>query len=138
MTQQYLLGVDIGTSSIKTVLMDRKGGRRAQYTYLYDIIQKQPGFVEQDAEQAWWVGARLGIMACLSQSGVDAREIAGICASGMVPNLCPLDGEGNPVRPAILYRDNRAIEQAARLKEKFGWNFSLQDVTPKLLWLKEH
>ena len=138
MTQQYLLGVDIGTSSIKTVLMDRKGGRRAQYTSLYDIIQKQPGFVEQDAEQAWWVGARLGIMACLSQSGVDAREIAGICASGMVPNLCPLDGEGNPVRPAILYRDNRAIEQAARLKEKFGWNFSLQDVTPKLLWLKEH
>lgn len=138
MTQKYLLGIDIGTSSIKTALLDLEGNRRAQHTCLYDIIQRQPGYVEQDPERCWWQGARQGIVECLRQSGISATEIAGICASGMVPNLCPLDAEGNPVRSAILYRDNRAIEQTARLKERFGWNFSLQDVTPKLLWLKEH
>lgn len=138
MTQNYLLGIDIGTSSIKTVLLDREGRRAAQHTYAYQIIQSKPGYVEQDPEGCWWLGAREGIRACLTQSGVPAGEIAGICASGMVPNLCPLDREGRPVRNAILYRDNRAVAQARRLKERFGWPFSLQDVTPKLLWLKEN
>lgn len=136
--QKYLLGIDIGTSSIKTVLLDLEGNRRAQYTWLYDIIQQRPGYVEQDPELCWWQGARKGIKACLNQSGIPAAEIAGICASGMVPNLCPLDCEGKPVRPAILYRDNRAIEETRQLQEQFGWNFSLQDVTPKLLWLKKY
>lgn len=138
MTQTYLLGIDIGTSSIKTVLMDGTGRRRAQHTHCYETIQSQPGYVEQDPDGAWWTGTRAGIAACLEQSGIHPSEIAGICASGMVPNLCPLDREGRPVRPAILYRDNRAIEEAAWLQEHLGWESNLQDVTPKLLWIKRH
>lgn len=138
MKQGYLLGIDIGTSGIKTVLTDFAGRRKAQHQHSYATLERQPGFVEQDADTAWWAGAKAGIAACLAGSGVASGEIAGICASGMVPNLCPLDENGRPVRPAILYRDNRAIEQAARLKARFGWGFSLQDVAPKLLWLKEN
>ncbi len=138
MKKAYLLGIDIGTSGIKTVLTDFAGGRIAQHQHAYITLEQQPGFVEQEPDTAWWAGAKAGIAACLRESGIHSGEIAGICASGMVPNLCPLDDCGRPVRPAILYRDNRAIEQAGRLKEQFGWNFSLQDVAPKLLWLKEH
>ncbi|MCI8478373.1 MAG: hypothetical protein HFE97_08500 [Oscillospiraceae bacterium] len=138
MEQAYLLGIDIGTSSVKTVLTDTCGHRLAEYCCCYNTIQPQPGFVEQDPDQTWWTGACQGIRACLEQSGISPAGIAGICASGMVPNLCPLDAQGRPVRPAILYRDNRAVVQTSRLRARFGWNFSLQDVTPKLLWLKEH
>lgn len=138
MEKAYLLGIDIGTSSIKTLLTDFKGRRLAQHTFLYDTIQEKPGYVEQLPEETWWAGAKAGIEKCLADSAIDPRAIAGICASGMVPNLCPLDENGRVVRPAILYRDNRAIDQANRLKEKFGWNFSLQDVVPKLLWIKEN
>lgn len=138
MEKAYLLGVDIGTSSVKTVLTDAHGRRLAGYCHSYGTLQAQPGYVEQDPESTWWTGARLGIRACLERSGVSPALVAGVCASGMVPNLCPLDAHGAPVRPALLYRDNRAVAQATRLKARTGWNFSLQDVTPKLLWLKEH
>ena len=138
MTQSYLLGIDIGTSSVKTVLVDRDGRRLAQHTRAHTILEPQPGFVEQDADEAWWAGAREGIRACLEQSGVHPGAIEGICASGMVPNLCPLDRNGRPVRPAILYRDNRAIREADWLRQELGWESTLQDVTPKLLWLKDH
>lgn len=138
MEQAYLIGVDIGTSSVKTVLTDCQGRRLAGYCHGYSTSQPQPGYVEQDPDETWWTGARAGIRHCLEQSGADPARVAGICASGMVPNLCPLDAQGRPVRPAILYRDNRAVEQATRLRKEFEWNFSLQDVTPKLLWLKEH
>ena len=138
MEQVYLIGIDIGTSSVKTVLTDCQGRRLAGYCHTYATSQPQPGFVEQDPEETWWTGAREGIRACLEQSGAAPGGVAGVCASGMVPNLCPLDAQGVPVRPAILYRDNRAVDQVARLKARFGWNFSLQDVAPKLLWIKEH
>ena len=138
MKQTYLLGIDIGTSSVKTVLMDLEGQRRAQYTHFHDTLQPQPGYVEQEPEYDWWTGASEGIASCLRESGIRPSEIAGICASGMVPNLCPLDRDGHPVRPAILYRDNRAIQEAVWLREELGWESTLQDVTPKLLWLKRH
>ena len=138
MEKAYLIGIDIGTSSVKTVVTDYRGRRLAQHCHTYATSQPLPGYVEQDPDETWWTGAREGIRVCLEQSGIPAAAVAGVCASGMVPNLCPLDGQGRPVRPAILYRDNRAVEQATRLRARFGWNFSLQDVTPKLLWIKEN
>lgn len=138
MSELYLLGIDIGTSSIKVLLTDKRGKRLAQHNHTNQIFQEKPGFVEQEAETGWWHGVRAGIRSCLEQSGVAAEKIAGICASGMVPSLCPLDKDGAPIRRAILYRDNRAILQANRLIERFSWNFTLQDVVPKLLWLKEN
>lgn len=138
MSEIYLLGIDIGTSSVKVVLTDRQGRRLGDYSRAHEIVQERPGYVEQDADGAWWQGAKEGIIKCLKQSGVAAERIVGICASGMVPSLCPLDEEGRVIRRAILYRDNRAIDQTNRLNEKFGPGFTLQDVTPKLLWLKEN
>ena len=137
MNKSYLVGIDIGTSSIKVVLTDECGTKLYSHCRPHEILQPRPGYVEQDAESAWWTGVREGICACIEGSGVDAARIEGVCASGMVPSFCPLDQNGTPVRPAILYRDNRAIAQADRLTRELGCTFTLQDVTPKLLWIKE-
>lgn len=134
---EYLLGIDIGTSGVKAVLTDRLGNDCARGSASYETRQPRPGYVEQDPS-LWWEAAVDCVRACLGQSGVDPGAVAGVCASGMVPNLCPLDGEGEPVGEAILYRDNRGVEQAARLEERLGLPFGSQDVAPKLLWIKEH
>lgn len=138
MNKQYLLGIDIGTSSIKVLITDLKGNRIAAHTHLYETMQPFPGFVEQDAKKNWWEGASIGIQACIETSGIEPQSIAGICACGMVPNLCPVDISGEPIRPAILYRDNRAIDQVARLNTKFDWGFNAEGIIPKLLWIKEN
>ena len=138
MKANYLLGIDIGTSSTKVLLTDLGGVRLAQHTALYRTLHPQPGYVEQKADETWWAGAKEGIAAVLSKSRILPDEIAGVCASGMVPNLCPLDKDGHEVRPTILYRDNRAVLQVRALKEMSGFDYSAEDVIPKLLWLKEN
>ena len=98
MSEIYLLGIDIGTSSVKVVLTDRQGRRLGEHSRKHEIVQERPGYVEQDAEDAWWQGAKEGIIRCLKESGVAPERIAGICASGMVPSLCPLDADGRVIR----------------------------------------
>ena len=138
MKTRYLLGIDIGTSSTKVLLADSDGRRIAQHTALYKTLHPSPGYVEQRADETWWAGAKEGISSVLAESRISPSEIAGVCASGMVPNLCPLDEEGHEVRPTILYRDNRAVSQVRALKELSGFDYSAEDVIPKLLWLKEN
>ncbi len=133
-----LLGIDIGTSSLKLALIDLSGKRLAEYRSASSILQPAPGFVEQDPEAAWWQAVQAGARHCLDKSGVAAENVAGICASGMVPNLCGLDEDGTVVRPAILYRDNRAIAEVQALQDAHGVAFTQQDVLPKLLWLKNN
>ena len=135
---KYLLGIDIGTSGLKMALVDLGGRTVARYHQASAIMQPAPGYVEQDADAAWWDGVVAGVRHCLAQSEVRSEEIGGICTTGMVPNLCPLDADGNVVRPAILYRDNRAIREVEALNRQYGGGFTLQDVLPKLLWLKRH
>lgn len=138
LNNSYLLGIDIGTSSLKVALVDTQGNKAAEYRSVNKILQPAPGFVEQDAEETWWQAVCKGVRHCLAKSGLDAKQIVGICASGMVPNLCPLDENGNVVRPSILYRDNRAIAEVRALQQAHGLNFTQQDVLPKLLWLKNN
>ena len=138
MNKNYFLGIDIGTSSIKVLLTDTDGQRVASHTHLYETLQPFPGYVEQEPESTWWIGAKKGIAACISESRISSNEIAGLCIAGMVPSLCPVDSNGKVVRPAILYRDNRAVEEATALSEKTGLNFTLQDIIPKLVWIRNH
>jgi xylulokinase len=134
----YLLGLDIGTSGCKGVLVDLKGNIKASFTTKHSISQPQPGWAEHDPEKNWWDEIVTIIRHCLASSGINPKDIAGISTGGLVPNLCPLDSEGNSVRPAILYRDNRAVVEAQELSKKFNLRLGTADVTPKLYWLKKH
>lgn len=134
----YFLGIDIGTSSVKTSLVDHKGTVLAKAEYRNTTMQPLPNSAEQHADADWWGGSAYGVKSCLEIAQIDPRQIKGISVCGMVPNLCPLDQNGQEVRPAILYRDGRAIEQVEFLTELMQLEFTTQDVAPKLLWLKEN
>jgi xylulokinase len=130
------LGIDIGTSSVKTVLVDYGGTVLARAERKNLTVQPHAGWAEQDPEKNWWQGAKETVRRCLESSG--RADVEGISICGMVPNLTPLDQDGRVVRPAILYRDGRAVDEVADLTGRFRRPFFTQDVSPKLLWLKKH
>ena len=135
-----VIGLDIGTSAAKGVLLDQDGTILAQSTRSYDVSRPRPGWSEQDPEQ-WWSAAE-SILAELEQDDAD-----GIGLTGQMHGLVALDEGGVPLRPAILWNDNRSEPQADAVEVRLGierlvelgGNRVLAGFTgPKLLWLAEH
>jgi len=139
------LGVDIGTSSSKGVLVTAEGRTLATATREHEVSRPAPGHVEMDGE-VWWTEF-CGIAAELTAAAPDAR-IAAVGVSGMGPCALVTDAAGVPLRPAILYGvDTRATEQIERLNaelgtaailERCGSALSSQAIGPKLAWIAEH
>lgn len=139
------LGVDIGTSSSKGVLVAADGTMLAQASRPHAVSSPQPGWFEHDPEQVWWADFA-GIVAELLATHGDG-PIDAVAVSGIGPCLLPADAAGTPLRPAILYGvDTRATAQIARLAEQFGADTVLarcgspltsQAIGPKLAWLAE-
>ncbi|MCU1559004.1 MAG: xylB2 [Microbacteriaceae bacterium] len=139
-----VLGVDIGTSSSKGVLVDFTGHVLASTVREHEVSRPQPGWVEMDAA-TWW-DEFVSIATELSASPL--ATILAIGVSGMGPCVLVTDSDGTPLRPAILYGvDSRATEQIARLDHELGAaeilrrcgsELSTQAVGPKLAWIAEH
>ncbi|WP_425144925.1 FGGY-family carbohydrate kinase, partial [Deinococcus sp.] len=140
-----LIGVDVGTSSSKGVLVTLAGELVASQVVPHGLSNPQPGHYEQDADGVWWHDAVQIIRALLD--GQDASRVAGVGVSAIGPCLLPLDGAGHPLRPGILYGlDARAGQQIAALEAELGrqtiFDFSgmalsSQAVGPKIRWLRE-
>lgn len=140
------LGVDIGTSSSKGVLVDESGSVLASAVREHEISRPAPGHVEMDA-RVWW-DEFVSIARELVESPKQAGRIAAVGVSGMGPCVLVTDADGTPLRPAILYGvDTRATEQIARLGKELGTDavlercgsaLSTQAVGPKLAWIAEH
>ncbi|MGH3855766.1 MAG: FGGY-family carbohydrate kinase [Pseudonocardiaceae bacterium] len=138
-----LLGVDIGTSSSKGVLVRSDGTVVATATRAHEVSLPHPGWVEHDAHAVWWAD-----FAAISQElTAAAREpIAAVGTSGIGPCLLPVDSDNRPLRPAILYgvdtRATREIEELTRalgrqtILERCGSVLTAQAVGPKLAWLR--
>ncbi|MGH3905253.1 MAG: FGGY-family carbohydrate kinase [Pseudonocardiaceae bacterium] len=141
-----LLGIDIGTSSSKGVLVSADGELLAQASRPHRTSTPRPGWVEHDAEAVWWADFT-GIARELVDAA-DGRPLAGLGVSGIGPCVLPADGAGQPLRPAILYGvDTRAtaeIEEltdelgAEAILERCGMRLTTQAVGPKLRWLAHH
>jgi xylulokinase len=139
---ELLLGVDIGTASSKGVLARPDGEAVATAERPHDLSMPQPGWAEHDAGEIWWKDF---VAICRELLGEADDGIAAVCASGIGPCLLPADGDGNPLRPAILYGiDTRAESESEELNERYGREAlleqcgslcSTQAVGPKLLWL---
>lgn len=139
-----VLGIDIGTSSSKAVLVDTAdGGVVADAVREHTTSTPHPGWFEHDAEGVWWADVRALAREVLRGT----EELAGVCVSGIGPCLLPTDSGGKPLRPAILYGvDTRAGEQIAAQTERYGADRVLercgsaltsQAVGPKLEWLRQ-
>ncbi|MEV2222482.1 FGGY-family carbohydrate kinase [Nocardia vinacea] len=145
MTSAFL-GVDIGTSSSKGVLVRPDGTVIARAERTHGVSTPRPGWVEHDAERIWWAEFQAIIRELLDAS--DGATLDALAVSGIGPCLLPTDAVGRPLRPAILYGvDTRATAEIAELNQVFGAAAVLerggspltsQAVGPKLRWLARH
>ncbi|MEU7820480.1 FGGY-family carbohydrate kinase [Catellatospora sp. NPDC049133] len=147
--QACVLGVDIGTSSSKGVLVALDGTIVATATREHEVLRPAPGHVEMDAH-VWWDEAAGIIRELLAAPGApEPALVRSVGVSGMGPCVLVTDLAGEPRRPAVLYGiDSRATAQIGRLtdrlggtdviRERCGSALSTQAVGPKLAWLAEH
>lgn len=144
----YLLGLDLGTSGVKALLLPVDGPSVNGYsaTVPLSLDTPRPGWSEQRPED-WWRATVHAIRAILHESCVDRTEIAGVAISGQMHGATLLDGEGLPVRPCILWNDQRSAPQCDAITNQVGLDQFLKWVgnpalagftAPKLLWMREH
>ncbi len=146
MGKQYLLAVDVGTSSCVVAVFDFAGRIAGSWTGEYRTNYPYAGYAEQDAEDWWQVICR-GIKILMEDKSLKPQEIAAVGVAGTSWLCLPLDKNGTPLRPAMLWLDRRAQKQADWMKEKVGekrliaLNGNPVDpayITPKMLWIKEN
>ena len=144
MGSDLLLGIDIGTSSAKGVLLDRHGNTLAEAASApYPIHHPRDGWAEQDPND-WWQAVR-AVCHNLAKSG-DIRRVAAIGVSGQGCACTLVDDAVAPLRPAIIWLDTRSHRQADLITARWGQELiasngnavSSYNVEPKLLWLREH
>lgn len=141
----YLMGIDLGTSSLKTILMRSDGVVVASAASSYQFDSPKPGYSEQDPE-VWWKACVTTIRECLRNSGLMPEEIKGVSFSGQMHGAVMLDRRGYPVRKAILHNDARSEQQTAWLKERFSRdevrNLMMNPIytgflLPSLIWVRD-
>lgn len=142
---KFLLGLDIGTTSTRAVLLNDNCKLVASSTSEYKLITPKPGWAEQIPDD-WWNASIKAIRAVLKESNVSAEKIICIGLSGQMHGSVFLDHKGDVIRPAILWCDQRTYSQCETIYRIFGYsgfiklsyNRSLPGFTaPKILWLKE-
>lgn len=138
------IGVDLGTSACKFLLVDDQGRVCHQVTRDYPLCMPRPGWSEQDPA-LWWQACLDGIPALLA--GFDPAQVQGIGVGGQMHGLVALDGGGAVLRPAILWNDGRTAAETDYLNTVVGrktlsqytGNIAFAGFTaPKLLWMQKH
>lgn len=111
---RYVLAHDLGTSGNKATLYDAEGRLAASAFAGYATETLRPGYVEQDPE-AWWAAVVKSTGELLAAAGIRPAELACVTFSGQMMGCLPVDREGEPLRPSIIWADMRAEPQARRL-----------------------
>lgn len=137
------IGIDLGTSAVKLLLMAEDGTIRSSVSREYPIFFPRSGWSEQRPED-WWNAVWEGLQALLE--GHDPKRVAGISFGGQMHGLVMLDAQDRVIRPAILWNDGRTARQTDWLNETVGRktlsactaNIAFAGFTaPKLLWVRE-
>ena len=141
----YLLGIDLGTSSLKTIVLSTDGKILAANAVDYSFDSPVTGWAEQDPE-VWWDACVRTIRAAVAEAGIDPAEVSAMGFSGQMHGVVPVDKDYKVIRPAILHCDARSGAQAARLKEMFSVDECRSlfrnpiypgFMLPSLLWMRE-
>ena len=140
----YYIGVDLGTSAVKLLLMESDGTIANIVSEKYPIAFPHPGWSEQ-APEDWWNAVKKGIPELIS--GIDTSKVAGISFGGQMHGLVVLDADDKVIRPAILWNDGRTQKETDYLNNVIGKdklseytaNIAFAGFTaPKILWMKEN
>jgi len=143
---KYVIGVDLGTSAVKILLVNMNGEVVSEVSKAYPLIHDKSGYSEQNPEE--WVEKTVeGLSELLADFNEESENIEGISFSGQMHGLVLLDKENNVLRNAILWNDTRTTEQCRQIYEAVGEekllaitkNPALEGFTlPKLLWVKQY
>ncbi|MEA3368506.1 MAG: xylulokinase, partial [Planctomycetota bacterium] len=143
----YLLGIDIGTSGTKTLLVDEEGRIAASVTAEYPAYAPKPAWSEQEPDD-WWQATTDTIRRALQEAGIAGKEVGGLGLSGQMHGSVFLDKAGRVLRRAILWNDQRTGAECAEITEAAGGrdalirmvaNPALTGFTaPKILWVRKH
>jgi xylulokinase len=144
-SESLFLGLDVGTSGVKAVLVSSLGDVRASATTPLMLSIPRPGWAEQDPID-WWEASVASIRSVRSQ--VDGAPVAAVGISGQMHSSVFLDRSGEVVRPALLWCDGRTTEECREIERRVGGEAQVRDLVsnpalegftlPKVLWLRNH
>ncbi len=145
MTSACFLGVDVGTSGVKAILVAPTGDVLASAVTPLQLSTPRPGWAEQDPE-AWWQATVAAIKTVIAARAGASVEAIGI--SGQMHSSVFLDANGKVIRPALLWCDGRTTEECKEITERVGGEDRLRELAcnpalegftlPKVLWLRRH
>lgn len=145
MGEELFLGLDVGTSGVKAILVGESGDVEASATTPLALSTPRPGWAEQDPDH-WWDATVTSIRDAIAQR--PERRIAAIGISGQMHSSVFLDREGKVIRPALLWCDGRTTAECAEITARVGGEERLRDwacnpalegfTLPKVLWLRNH
>lgn len=144
---KYTLGLDIGTSAVKVLLMDQNGEITAENSEEYPLFTPSPGWAEQNPAD-WWQASKKAIKNLISEYNIDNENIKAVSFSGQMHSSVFLDKNMEVIRPAILWSDTRTSKECQEIYQKVGGvkklaalvsNPALEGFTaPKILWLRNN
>lgn len=141
----YVVGCDVGSQSIKGVLVDPGGALVASAASPYAMRHPASGWAEQDP-QSWLDGVETVVGSLLATSGVRGSAVRGLGFASQVDGLVPVDDAMIPLRPAIIWLDRRATKEAEHLREALsadrmrrltGLNIDASHTVAKMMWLRD-
>ncbi len=143
----YLLGIDIGTSGTKTLICDYKGKVKATAFAAHGISSPQPGWSEQDPTE-WWQATCKATKSILRKAKVKADQVSAVGLSGQMHGSVFLADDEQPLRPALLWNDQRTAAECKEIEEAAGGRKQLIQMVgnpaltgftaPKILWVRKH
>lgn len=119
MEKEYLLGVDVGTTSIKVAIIDKNAKLLGISSSSYPLITPNQDYVQIDTEGMWQAYLKC-IRLLLQGKGISPEKIAGIGISSLCPGLAAMDEKGNILVEPIIYSDRRSTEEAEIIKAAVG------------------
>lgn len=140
----YFIGIDLGTSSVKLLLVDGEGNIRNTISKEYEVFYPRSGWSEQNAAD-WWYAVCEALPELIS--GIDGQSVLGIGVAGQMHGLVVLDENDAIIRPTILWNDGRTEKETAYLNEVVGkeklfeytGNIAFAGFTaPKIMWMREN
>ena len=142
----HVLGIDVSTTATKALLIDERGRVAAIGTAEYDYAVPAPLWSEQEPD-LWWTGAQVAIRAALAGAGIGGADVGAVGLAGQMHGAVLLDDGDRPLRPAILWNDQRTAAECDEIRRRVGprrlievtGNDALTGFTaPKLVWVRKN
>jgi len=143
---EYLLAHDLGTTGDKATLFSTEGELLASSYLEYSTVHPEPTWAEQNPED-WWNAFVAATKSLLSKSKISPGDILGLSFSGQMLGCLPVEEKGLPLRPSIIWMDQRSVKQAEHIRNRVGeehyYKTTGNRISPtytisKILWLREN